>query len=54
MGPTTTLLKKKIKNESHSTIHTFKKYFATVFSVSTTISSIQMEPNGALPEVFFI
>ena len=47
-------IKKKIKNESHSTIHTFKKYFATVFSVSTTISSIQMEPNGALPEVFFI
>ena len=24
---------KKIKNESHGTIHTFKNYFATVFSV---------------------
>ena len=32
MGPTTTLLK-KIKNGSHSNIHTFKNYFVTVFSV---------------------
>ena len=24
---------KNIKNESHGTIHTFKNYFATVFSV---------------------
>ena len=54
MGSTATLFKKKIKNESHSTIHTFKNYFATVFSVLTTISSIQTDPNGALPEVFFI
>ena len=47
-------IQKKIKNESYSTIHTFKNYFATVFSVSTTINSIQTDPNGALPEVFFI
>ena len=33
-----------IKNGSYSTIHTFKNYFATVFSVSVTISSIQMDP----------
>ena len=32
MGSTTILLK-KIKNGFHSTIHTFKNYFATVFSV---------------------
>ena len=30
-----------IKNGSHDTIHTFKNYFATVFSVSAKISSIQ-------------
>ena len=32
-----------IKNVSHSTIYTFKNYFATVFSVSVKISSIQMD-----------
>ena len=33
-GSTTTLFRKKnIKNGSHITIHTFKNYFATVFSV---------------------
>ena len=31
--PTTTLLKKNTKNESHSIIHLFKNYFFTVFSV---------------------
>ena len=32
MGPTTTLFrKKKFKNVSHGTIHTFKNYFGTVF-----------------------
>ena len=31
--PTTTLLKKKIKNWFHSTIYPFKNYFATVFSI---------------------
>ena len=30
-----------IKNVSHNTIYTFKNYFATVFSVSAKISSIQ-------------
>ena len=35
-----------IKNGSHSTIHTFKNYFATVFSVFSfsKISSIQIDP----------
>ena len=33
-GPTTTLFwKNNIKHGSHGTIHTFKNYFATVFSV---------------------
>ena len=31
------------KNESHSTIHTFKNYFATVFSVFSKISCIQTD-----------
>ena len=30
--------------ESYSTIHTFKNYFVTVFSVSVKISCIQMNP----------
>ena len=33
-----------IKNGSHNTIYTFKNYFATVFSVSAKISSIQTHP----------
>ena len=33
-----------IKNEPHDTIHTFKNYFTTVFSVSAKISSIQTNP----------
>ena len=33
-----------IKNGSHNTIYTFENYFATVFSVSTKISSIQTHP----------
>ena len=37
---------KNIKNESHSTINIFKNYFATVFSVSVTISSIQTDVKG--------
>ena len=38
-----------IKNGSHSTIHTFKNYFATVFSVFSfsKISSIQTDPKSA-------
>ena len=32
MRPTVTLLK-NIKNRSHDTIHTFKNYFTTIFSV---------------------
>ena len=33
-----------IKNLSHGTIHTFKNYFVTMFSVSAKISSIQTDP----------
>ena len=33
-----------IKNGSYNTIYTFKNYFATVFSVSVKISSIQTDP----------
>ena len=45
MEPTTTLFRKKyIKNESHDTIHTFKNYFAIVFSVFSKISCIQTDP----------
>ena len=40
MGPTSTLLKKYFKIGSHSTIHTFKNYFTTVFSVFNKISDI--------------
>ena len=36
--------KKYIKNESHGTIHTFKNYFVTVFSVFSKISYIQTYP----------
>ena len=37
--------KKYIKNESHGTIHIFKNYFATMFSISVfnKISSIQTD-----------
>ena len=40
-----------IKNGFHDTIHTFKNYFATVFSIfnfqfSAKISSIQTEPKS--------
>ena len=36
--------KKKIKNGSYSTIHTFKNYFTTVFSVFNKINCIQTDP----------
>ena len=32
-----------IKNKSHGTIHTFKNYFVTVFSIFSKISDIQMD-----------
>ena len=36
-----------IKNGSHSTIHIFKKYFATVFLVSVfSFSKNKLNPNG--------
>ena len=41
-GPTSTLFKKKKK--SYNTIHTFKNYFVTVFSVFSKINSIQTHP----------
>ena len=36
---------KNIKNKSHRTIHTFKNYFATVFSVFN-LSKNKFNPNG--------
>ena len=43
--PTITLFRKKyIKNGSHDTIHTFKNYFNTMFSVFSKISCIQTDP----------
>ena len=45
--PTTTLFKKKIKNGFHGTIHTFKNYFATIFSVFSKISYIQMDTQSS-------
>ena len=48
MGPTVTLFRKKnIKNGSHGTIHTFKNYFATVFSVFS-FSKNKLYSNGPL------
>ena len=44
MGPESTLLKKNFKIGSYSTIHTFKNYFITVFSVFNKISNIQTDP----------
>ena len=38
---------KNIKNGSHDTIHTFKNYFATVFSVFS-FSNNKFNPNGPL------
>ena len=35
---------KNIKSGFYGTIHIFKNYFATVFSVSAIISSIQTNP----------
>ena len=53
MRPTTTLFrKKKFKNESHGTIHTFKNYFATVFSVFS-FSNNKLNPNGPLMSFYF-
>ena len=40
IGPTTILLRKKIKNRSHGTIHTFKNYVITIFSVFNKINCI--------------
>ena len=42
-GATSTLLKKKIKNRSYNTIHTFKNYFVTVFSVFRKIDCIKTD-----------
>ena len=43
-GPTSTLfIKKDIKNRFHSTIHIFKNYFVTVFSVFSKINGIQTD-----------
>ena len=42
---------KNIKNWSHGTIHTFKNYFAIVFSVSVfSFSKNKLNPNG--PQIY--
>ena len=42
-----------IKNGSHDTIHTFKNYFATMFSVSIfSFSKNKLNPNGSI--VYFL
>ena len=50
--------KKKTKNGSHGTIHTFKNYFATVFSVFSKISCIRTDStyfeNLTIDYMFFI
>ena len=38
---------KNIKNGSHDTIHTFKNYFAIVFSVFSKMSGIQTDPKSS-------
>ena len=49
-GPTTTLFKKKyIKNGYRGTIHSFKNYLATVFSVFS-FQQNKLHPNG--PYIF--
>ena len=55
MRSTVTLYKKNIKNGFHDTIHIFKNYFVTVFSVFnfqfsvlTTITSIQTYPRYSI------
>ena len=41
---------KNIKNGSHSTIHTFKNYFATVLSVFS-FSNNKFNPNGPIIKI---
>ena len=54
IGPAAILFrKKKIKNRSHGTIHTFKNYFATVFSVFNFCNN-KVNPNGPLSNVICI
>ena len=44
-----------IKNGSHSTIYTFKNYFATVFSVSIfSFSKNKFNPNTLLEMILFV
>ena len=51
MGPTATLFRKNIKNGSHGTIHTFKNYFTTVFSVFS-FSKNKLYLNGPFVPLF--
>ena len=39
-------IKKNIRNESHSTIYTFKNYVVIVFLVFSKISDIQTNPKS--------
>ena len=53
-GPTSTLFRKKknFKIGSHNTIHTFKNYFTTIFSIFSKINSIQTDLSTTLPSIF--
>ena len=42
-----------IKIESHDTIHTFKNYFVTVFSIFSKLSGIQIHPKGPFNKNYF-
>ena len=44
--------KKNFKIGSHNTIHTFKNYFVTIFSIFSKINSIQTDLSTTLPSVF--
>ena len=53
-GPKTTLfIKQNIKNRSHGTIHIFKTYFATVFSVFI-FQQNKLYPNIHIIQILFI
>ena len=45
---------KKIKNGSHGTIHTFKNYFTTVFSILSNINCIYMDPKSLVWNRIFV
>ena len=51
-GSTATLFKKNIKNRLHSTIHTFKNYFITIFSIFSFPQN-KLHPNGSVKQCIY-